>query len=474
MVSYPPSNSVQRSHPLVETYRRLTRVVEAVSDWDDLIPSLCEVIKSDPHLANTLYLENDSGNGDTEAVDDPLFQKGKVILPIRGGLECGYVSSDGRRDGKPFGADDLHLMGSIAGFVSVLTAQAQQFRKQDEAVRVFQYLINQLPLGVICFGAQGDLLVENKVASRLLSRSGSELIRGALAEKALKDQGQVKLHLEVEGRLLYTEGRRLEVDEGLAVTAFVLHDMSGQREKLMLELERSVYRAESRGVPLTVAIFEDHSQAGLLYRELKACADSLQLDAASISALDAYSCACVFSEKRLRSVRYLLKNCLPKLLARESVVGALVSEWHDLSEDSPGQALIDRAREAMQPLFELLRPCLLVLDPYPAVTEALDLIAGENTSFEQVDDVEQAAAQIRTGQFDGLFLDIDTYGNGSLDWLKEASAQAGAGFQVFCVSHQQPSMVYKNYGIGEEFTVFQKPFDAEKLCETLALQFDFA
>jgi hypothetical protein len=278
----------------------------------------------------------------------------------------------------------------------------------------------------------------------------------------------------VEGKLLYAEGRSLEVEEGLSVYAFVLHDMSGQREKLMLQLERSVYRAESRGVPLTVAVLEDRSEAGRLYRNLKASAESLQLDPANISSFDAYSCVCVFSDKSLRSVRYLLKNVISLSSEHESIQGAFVSQMEGDGDDSLAQSLIDRARADMQPLGDLLRPALLVLDPYPAVLEALDLIAGEVGSFHQVDRVEQAVSRIQSGEYDGLFLDLDTYGGDGLDWLTGATAQAGGGFRVFYISHKQPSMIYSNYELGLDVTVFQKPFDAWKLHETLALQFDFA
>lgn len=365
-------------------------------------------------------------------------------------------------------------MGAIAGFIAVLTAKAQQFRKKDESLRVFQYLINQLPLGVLCFEAEGDLLVENKLAARLLGTTGSKLLHGVLSDKAFNREGRLRMHLEVEGKLLYAEGRRLEVDTDLSITAFVLHDMSGQREKHLLQLERSVYRAESRGTPLTVALLEDRSEAGRLLGLLQASAASLQLDPGSILALDAYTCACVFSGKRLRSVRYLLQHGCPPALDGESTNGALMAEWTGLDEAAPAQSLIDGARGQMQPLAGLLRPAMLVLDPYPGVFESLDWICGEIARFEQVENPVQAAKRVASGEFDGIFLDIDSYGPGGLHWLSAASEAAGAGFRSFYLSSKQASMVYAKYSLGEGAIVFQKPFDTEKLRESLALHFDFA
>jgi len=456
-----------------EYLRSFAGATRLIGEFNAFHEALGHLISSDTYLAGAAEI-GDSLQSPAAIPDFDNLDSNETVISVSGAEgNAGYLKYRGRRDGEPFASEDLHLMGAIAGFVSVLTAQAQQFRQKDETARVFQFLLNQLPLGVVCFGAEGDLIVENKLATRLLGRSGADLMRGALSEKALKGEGKVRLHLEVDGQLLYTEGRRLEVDAGLSVTAFVLHDMSGQREKLMLQLERSVYRAESRGAPLTVAVLEDRFEAGRLYRELKASADSLQLDPASIASLDAYSCACIFTDKRLRSARYLLKNGLARSLDRKSVGGALVSQLNH-RDDAPAQALIDAARATMQPLVELLRPAILVLDLYPAVIEALDLIADEISSFQQVGSIEQAVSHMQSGEFDGLFLDVDTFGDGGLDWLHEASAQAGPGFRVFYISHKQPSMIYSSYGLGVDTTVFQKPFDAAKLRETLALQFDFA
>jgi len=454
-------------------FRRFAEAMSEFSDFDAFRKALSRVVMQDTGYAGLLELDADiSTMADSEVGQH--FEMDSLLVPLSAGHDKGYIRFMGSENGRPFDTEDLMWMGAISEFVSLAYANSKAHHDNQNKARIFQYLINQLPLGVVCFGSEGELIVENRLASRLLSQSGAELLRGALSDKALLKKGKVRLHLEIEGKLLYAEGRRLEVEEGVSVSAFVLHDMSGQREKLMLQLERSVYRAESRGVPLTVAVLEDHSEAGRLYRELKATADSLQLEPASISSLDAYTCVCIFTDKSLRSVRYLLKRVLSRSMDRETIEGAFISQVDSPGDDSLAQGLIDSARAAILPLRELLRPALLVLDPYPAVIDALDLIAGEINSFQQVESVEQAVAQIRTGGFDGLFLDIETYGAEGLDWLIEASAKAGAGFKVFYLSHKQPAMVYSNYGLGVEATVFQKPFDAQKLRETLALQFDFA
>lgn len=454
-------------------FRRFAAALSEFSDFEAFRESLTRIVTEDSGYAGILELGKDISKLPDSEVGEH-FQMDSLVVPLESDEGNGFIRFMGNVDGHPFNAEDLMWIGAITEFVSLAYANSKAHHKSLEKTRVFQYLINQLPLGVVCFGAQDDLLVENKMASRLLGESGSTLIRGTLSEKTFKDQGKVRMHLEAGGRLLYAEGRRLQVDETLSVSAFVLHDMSGQREKNMLQLERSLFRAESRQTPLTVAMLEDRSEAGRLYRMLKASAASLQLEADSILALDAYTCACAFNGRSLRSARYLLKNGLPKPLDRESAKGALMSEWTNLDQEAPAQSLIDAARESLRPLAELLRPALLVLDPYPAVLQSLEWIGGEIASFKSFDATDQVVERMASGEFDGIFLDIDTFGEGGLDWLKAASDRAGGGFRTFYLSYKQPSMVYTHHGLGVDTVVFQKPFDTDKLRETLALQFDFA
>lgn len=467
--------SSQRQAALAGDYlRAFAGVTRRMGDFTDFHEALRQLVHEDSYLAGAVEIL-DSANAAEKKPDFENLDSSGTVLPVCNSEgQAGYLNYSGRRDGEPFLAEDLHLMGAIAGFIGVLTAKAQQFRKQDDSLRVLQYLINQLPLGVVCFDSGGNLLVENKLATRLLGASGSALIRGALSERRLNGKGRLRLHLEVEGKLLYAEGRRLEVDADLSTTAFVVHDMSIQREKHWLQLERSVYRSESRGSPLTVALLEDRSEAGRLLRFLRASVDSLQVDFGSILALDAYSCACLFSGKQLRSARFLLQNGCPGASERESVKGALIAAGSDLSEENPAQSLLERARGQMRPLVEILRPSILLLDPYPAVLESLEWICGAIARFERVEDPAQAADRVASGEFDAIFIDIDSYGPGGLDWVFAASEEAGGGFRRFYLSCKQASMVYAKYDLAEDAIVFQKPFDTEKLRESLTLHFGFA
>lgn len=457
-----------------EYLRSFAGAVRKIDAFDDFFEALSELVRDDPYLAGSASL-SDYFKSSAELPNFEEIDSEETIVSVSGAAgNAGYLKYQGRRDGAPFGAQDLHLMGAIAGFIAVLTAQANRFRKHGESARVFQYLINQLPLCVVCFGADGDLLVQSKSAKRLLGEDGESLLKGFLAEDALKKEGRIRLHLEVGDCFLFAEGRRLQVDSELSITAFVIHDMSGQREKLMLQLERSAYRAESHGTALTLALLEDRSGAGILYRALKGTEASLQLSVGEIQSIDAYTCACVFPEKSVRSVKYLLRNTLPASLLADSTHASLVSEWESGADDSPAKHLMEKARTDLQPIPELLRPVLLVMDPYAGVIESLEVTASDVSRFQLVEEIEVAVAAIESGRYDGIFFDVDSYSEQALEELQSCAESAGAGFRIYYVSHMQPSMVYAKYGFDVDSAVFQKPFDAVQIHDSLALQFNFA
>lgn len=457
-----------------EYLRSFSDAVRHIDEFDDFFDALAGVVQNDSYLAGSAelcdYFKSPAKLPDFEEVDPD-----ETIVSVTGAAgNAGYLKYGGRRDGEPFGAQDLHLMGAIAGFIAVLTAQADRFRKHGESARVFQYLINQLPLGVVCFGADGDLLVQSKSAKRLLGEEGEAILRGFLDEDSFTKTGKAQLHLEVGDTFLFAEGRKLQVDGDLSITAFVLHDMGGQREKLMLQLERSAYRAESRGLALTLALLQDRSSAGDLYRNLKGLESSLQLPAGAVLSIDAYTCACLFPEKSLRSVRYLLRNALPASLRVDTIDASLVSEWLADGDESPAKKLLDKASAELQPIPELLRPALLVMDPYPGVIESLEVTASDISSFSLVEQLEGAVAAIRSGCYDGIFVDVDSYSGEILQEIQACADSAGAGFRIYYVSHMQPSMVYAKYRFDVNSAVFQKPFDAMQIRDSLALQFNFA
>lgn len=469
--SSPICSSPQPAALAAKYLRAFAAATQRIAEFDDFHQAIGRLIAEDRYLMGAAELPDSL----SASALDPDFENlgaDETVIAVSSEAEpWGYLRYRGRGDGRFFEAEDMHLMGAIASFVSTLAAQAHLFRQKDESARILQYLINQLPLAVLCFSESGQLIVENKQASRLLAEQSSDLLQAAMTEASLQETGQVCLHLEAAGQLLYAEGRQLALDEDLSVTAFVIYDLSDQRDHLLLQLERSTYRALAQKSTVTLAYFEDRSEPGRILAALKAAAGSLALAPDCIEALDAFACACVCSDQQLRQVRRLFRDYFAQHQLDTSVKGAFVGA-QSASSDSLALGMIAQAQAEQMPLFEALQPALLVLDPYPAVQESLELISGEACAFVAVHSVAQAEASLRSGQYDGLFVDLDSYGASGLERLHAAAALAGDDFKFYYVSHKQASMLIADYGLDPGATVLQKPFDALSLQETLALHFN--
>lgn len=452
--------------------RSFASSLSTFAEFDTFLDSLKGLVGSDLYLDGSAQMV-DPFSGDTSVPDFENLESTETVISVAGQCgSAGYLKYSGRQDQKPFGAEDLHLLGAISGLIASLVQQANNFRQKSRAEQVLQYLINQLPLGVVCFDLQGQVIVESKLARRLLGEGGAALVQAELVSQANRSE-RVQMHFEIEGRFIYSEARSMEVADGVAITACVLYDLSAYRAKLLVELEKEAYRSESRGVPVSVVVLESRSAAGQIYAKAKSSAGRLQIDSRHIQPLDAYRCAMIFEGKLLRSVRYLLKQELssyddPKLLV------AVVGYEAKVGGDSPAEALLNQAIEALLPVGEALRPKLIVMDAYPAVVDSLDIILSEDCQLSVETEVEAAAEQIRSGEIDGVFFDLDGYSLAALAILKDAAKEAGGGFKFFYCTCKRRGMLDAAYGFNSKDVILQKPFDAAVVAESAALQFNLA
>lgn len=455
-----------------EYLRSFASSLSSFGEFDLFLDSLKELVGSDLYLDGSAQLV-DPFSGQTSVPDFENLESVETVISVAGqGGSMGYLKYSGRQDHQAFGAEDLHLLGAMSGLIASLVQQAHNFRQKSKAEQVLQYLINQLPLGVVCFESQGQVIVENKLARRLLGEGGAALVQAELVSHA-KQSGRVQMHFEIGGRFIYSEARAMEVAEGVAMTACVLYDLSAYRSKLLVELDKEAYRSESRGVPVSVVVLESRSVAGQIYAKAKASASRLQLDPRHIQPLDAYRCAMIFEGKRLRSVRYMLKQELSSYSDAELLVSVVGYEAKG-GEESPAEALLSQAIESLQPVTEALRPKLIVMDAYPAVIESLEIILSEDCQLSIETGVESAAGRIRSGEIDGVFFDLDGYSLEALAILRDAAKEAGGGFKFFYCTCKRRGMLEAAYGFSSKDVILQKPFDAAAVAESVTLQFNLA
>jgi len=456
-----------------EYLRGFTTTLAQFSEFDTFVDGLKHLIAEDVYFKGQAELSDTHAN-ELKSPDFESLKPDETVIPLAGtGGNRGYLKYSGKKDGKPFGAEDLHLMGAIAAFVAELTHQAEKFRLTGRAEKLLQYLINQLPLGVICFSGEGQLIIQNKAATRLLGEQGSQLIEKELSDRSRFKQGRAQLHFEVGGKLIYSEGRVMELEQGVSMTAYVLYDMSSSREKLLMDLEREAYRSEARGGSLTLVLLHSKDQPGQLYRQVKQSAEKLQIEASRVQPLDALTCACVYEGKSYRTVRYLLKQ--PLYAYQGEALSVSIMAYEASAEvQSPARDFLERAHTRLLPIKDALLPELLVMDAYPSVAESLEVLLSDDCRLHPLKDPDAADELIRSGRMDGVFVDIDAYTPEVIDRLRNAAKVAGGGFRFYYTTFKKASMVSPNYGISRKDILLQKPFDTLITVDAVKSQFDLA
>ncbi|MGB0413663.1 MAG: hypothetical protein ACPGJU_04390 [Coraliomargarita sp.] len=456
-----------------EYLRSFTQSLAAFSDFDNFLDTLKRLVGEDSYLVGSAELcdpfKDASAIPDFESLDAD-----ETVIAVANEVgSSGYLKYSGRADARPFGAEDLHLMSAVAGMVGSLVAEAQNYQQKEQAAQVLQFLINQLPLGVVCFAQDNSLIIENKLAARILGQTGLSLLEGHLKSVRQSKLSKVQLHLEVDGKLVFSEGRSLPVNDRLVIQAFVLYDMSSSKEKLLLELEREAYLSESRGNPLTLVVLESPDEAGGVFRKMKAAAQTIRLPIGHVQALDAHRCACVFRGKHPREVRRLLLQLLGAK-STEGKRGAIVGYTGVDAPEQPAQGLLGQALEQLVTLDELFKPRVLVVDAYSTVVDALELILADSCSLEPSSDIEVVLDAIGAGDVDGLILDVDSCAAEAHERIQRLVQGQGESFHLFYTSVKQPQVVCQKLKLAAGACVLQKPFDASVVADLVSARFNLA
>lgn len=455
-----------------EYLRGIALSLESFGEFEPFLNALKSFVSDDRYLMGDAQLTR-PGKVESKLPDFDSLGEDETVIAVTGGAgSSGHLRYRGKATSKAFGVGDLHLMSAIAGCVGSLVAQAERFEQTERSQAILNFLINQLPIGVLCFEPEGQLILKNNLARRMLGKDGLDAFKAELSSiKTFGDDHRVQLHFEIDGSLIYAEGRSFEVEKNLSVRAFVLYDMSSSRAKLMSELDRVAYMSESRGANGVLALLESKEAVGEVYRELKKLGPELDIKSNHIQPLDAYSCGCLFSDRSLSDVRFLLKVRLSGI----SIGGLRVSivPYQSLSSsDEPGKAWVSSARQLLAPAERAFQPELIVMQDYVPVLESLELILSDECRLHPVKSVEEAIRWIGSGLIDGVFVGLDAIDYPDLDLIKSAIKDAGPGFGVFYTTFTRKKMAIRQYDLSFDDKILEKPFDSDAIIEAVALQFD--
>jgi hypothetical protein len=464
--------SVDSSANLAEVYRRFTKTLSSFSDLNMFAQSLDAALQADPHLASRLLLVDERDDGGANEV----FEKGHVVVPLRGDTPNGYVQVSQHRDARPFGPGDLQLMGAIAGFVSSLYSQAKVQQKLAHKANILQFLIDQLPLGIVCFDSSGELISGNVMAwSQLnLKEAPAPGAAGPVLKALLAGVGiQGEAHIEIDGRLMFVARRDFEPAGEDRVTAYVIYDLSKRRGRLIDALDREYYKARCLDAGVTVALLQSNMHPGALYGFMKQSAAEINLDKDLVQPLDAYLCACVFPDRCMVSVRALLGELLHSSAFEGDLRVSLVTA-EDASPGSPAGDTIQAATEALQPVAAVLLPQLLVFDLYRPIFETLELMLDGIVGLTYCDSCETVLELMQARHYDGIILEVDSLDSEESTAVRALADDLKGSFKVFYSSYKQPQMARAEYGLPTGACLLQKPFDAAAVVDAVSLQFNLA
>ena len=442
---------------------------EALGHFDAFGPfleRLGEVVRDDRYFKGEAELR-DPQRETVLAPDFGEIRPGETVVPVVSEAgETGHIRYRGRADGQALGAEDLHLMGAIAGMVSRLVLHARNFHQKDQAARVLRYLVDQLPLAVLCLDAEGRPVVENRAATERLGERGADVLRPFAEEAETDAEAPQQIHFESEGRLIYAEGRRFSVDAETEITAYVLYELTAYRDKLLRSVDREVFRADARGGRATFFLIDAPEAAGRLYARIGAMAESIGTHADSLQPVDASGCAGVVPAISLREVRRRLRGLLGSDAVRKDMRVALLdgSEVPAGAAD-PGVALLAKARGTLQPAAEALVPVLGVLDPYPGVRESLALALEGACRVVRVADGGHLRALVERGVLDKVLVDLDSCGNGEALELEKNCIACDRAVVIGYASHTRPEMARERHKLDRRATIMQKPFDTTGLLQ---------
>ncbi|MEM8867446.1 MAG: hypothetical protein AAGC73_04180 [Verrucomicrobiota bacterium] len=455
-----------------EYLRGLAVSLESFGEFDSFLQALKTFVADDGYFSGEAALAA-AGSHEDSLPDFEGLKDDETVIAVAGKAgNSGYLKYSNKSDKKPFGVQDLHLMSAIAGCLSSMIAQAERFQRNQRAHSVLQFLINQLPIGVLCYGHDGQLILESNLAKRMLGDAGLEAFQAQVAPtQGSGKEDRVQLHFEVGDKLIYAEGRAFKVEPGASVRAFVLYDMSSSRTKLLNELDRVAYMSESRGAGAVLALFESRTAVGETYRTMKRMSSELGLEPGHIQPLDAYSCGCLFTEKSLSDIRFLLKVRLKEVALDGLKVAFVPTQSLKVTED-PGEAWVRQARKRLAPVADAFLPELVVMQDYGPVLESLELILSDECRLRPVKDRDEAIEWIQSGRIDGVFVGLDAIDYTDLELVKAAIKMAGAGFAVFYTTFTRKKMAMRQYDLTENDKILEKPFDSDAIVEAVALKFD--
>lgn len=396
------------------------------------------------------------------ATPETQFALGEMTVPVQGPAGAhGLLRVSSQQEQRFYGPEDLHLLAGLADFLAAVLDRAREWREVERQRRMFGFLLNQAPVGILAFDERHHIFAANDLARRWLG-GGADLwgaLQAALPEGVTVTAPPTPggFHLRTEGRLVYGE---LRVSGG-RVGVLVLTDLSADQARLHDALRRETYRCQWRGLRLCFALLDSGGPAGRLLRELPALGAELP-GSMTVGPYDARRLGLVFPETGWTAAIARLRH-LRALRDVADVRAGLAELGRDGGEP---EALLQSALAHLRPLAEVVRPVLLLHDDSPEVNEALAFVLGRDFEVVTSSNLELTRRLLQTRAFDAIVTEIDLRSASGLE-LARMAAGAQPGIRPFFTTVSEMPAEAKADPALADAVVFQKPFDVRALARTV-------
>jgi hypothetical protein len=441
--------------------------VAQMHQFDPFIETLRKLVQSDAYFNYdvNVSLEPDSDNS---LPDFDRIDADQVVFPIAGkDKNYGHITYRARYDGHPFEADDLHLIGSISRFVATLTGQANRFQKSKRQAALLEYLFNQLPLPVICYDQTEAPILINDQASQLLDSKTIAELRKRTVKSTSKPTSNVSIHLEQNGQLLYAEGHTVTLPDESTITAYVLYELSRDRNQLITQLERSIYQTEARGGNFSILLLEDNQMPGRAFKTLKEHAHKITSSDASIHPLDAFTSACIIDQCDRPETLKKLRNEIA--VNSDAPLKVSLLSIHDTSHKTGNaDVYIQQARAQLADIQVGLLPEIGVFENTNHLTESLRMILSDQARILRYSNLNTLAKDLEANFLSAVLIDLDQVDLQAMEKLITTNRAQSRPVHFIYFTYRQPAMVLTQHSrLIHDDLVVQKPFDADYISEAL-------
>jgi hypothetical protein len=464
----PSSKQLERSLTEIDgMVSRLSGALRGIAEFDRFLHGLEKTFEwISSHTGREIRFELPEKKSESES--DP-FVAPELTAPVNSaGRSGGYLRVSPPEDRRPFGPEDLHLLGSLAEFTGALIDVSSHIRESREFGDFLRLVYDQLPVGVVCFGPKGDRILCSARAMVLLGdavwNSREDAVSYFEKHGTLRtDSGPAdnQYLLPQGGGHVLVDLHSFQPRPDATYTVAILGDLKPHGQDLRDVLEREVYRCRWLARPLTFVVIQTQADPRALLSSLPDLRSGV-IGGAVCDVFDGNRVGLVVPGREpldvLRSVR---------TIGSLAQVGTLSLGWSAL--DQAGERpedLIAHAVGHLRPADELLAPRLLVFDGYRAVADMIELVVRDRFRIDKVSDPKVAENLLKALPYDGLVLECD-------------SDEGDAGIQLINAAQRfQPDMgtvitttrIDLRPGrppVPENARVVIKPFQVERIRESL-------